>query len=177
MYTKMLVQVRQCKMQKCTMHMHKPTIKPRKWREEQIKPTKLTKERLATKRGNKPKLPSQASKSLKLKWFGKDICGLPLGWNMDHVYVASLMVISQEVEPDIYVFGFGVEHWVLRNANGRHVVYKDGNPTKAQPIILQSLFHPKNLRGAASSGNVFGFCGRERYTSLLARGPQNQRCT
>ena len=96
---------------------------------------------------------------------------------MDHVYVASLMVISQEVEPDVYVFGSRAEHCVLCNANGRHIVYKDGNPTKAQPIILQSLFHPKNLRAAASSGNVFGFCGRERYTSLLARGPQNQRCT
>ena len=71
-----------------------------------------------------------------LKWFGKDICCLSLGWYMDHVYVASLMVISQEVEPDVYVFGSGVEHWVLCNANGRHVVYKDGNPTKTQPIIL-----------------------------------------
>ena len=89
---------------------------------------------------------------------------------MDHVYVASLMVISQEVEPDVYVFGSGVEHWVLCNANGRHIVYKDGNPTKTQPIILQSLFHPKNLRATASSSNIFDFCGRERYTSLLARG-------
>ena len=87
------------------------------------------------------------------------------------------MVISQEVEPDVYVFGSGVEHWVLCNANGRHVVYKDGNPTKTQPIILQGLFHPKNLRAVASSGNVFGFCGRKRYTSLLARGPRHQRCT
>ena len=84
-----------------------------------------------------------------LKWFGKDICCLPLGWYMDHIYVASLMVISQEVELDVYVFGSGVEHWVLCNANRRHIVYKDGNPTKAQPIILQSLFHPKNLRAAA----------------------------
>ena len=95
---------------------------------------------------------------------GSCLCGLP-------------HVISQVVEPDVYVFGSGVEHWVLCNANGRHIVYKDGNPTKAQPIILQSLFHPKNLRAAASSGNVFGFCGRKCYTSLLARGPRNQRCT
>jgi len=57
MYTRMLVLVRQYKMQKCTMHMHKPTTKPRKRREEQIKPTKLTKEKLATKRGNKPQAP------------------------------------------------------------------------------------------------------------------------
>ena len=35
---------------------------------------------------------------------------------MDHVYVASLMIISQEVEPDIYVFGSGVQDRVLCNA-------------------------------------------------------------
>ena len=37
--------------------MHKPTTKPRKQREEQIKPTKLTKEKSVTKRGNKPQAP------------------------------------------------------------------------------------------------------------------------
>ena len=57
MYTRMLVQVRQCKMQKYTMHVYKPTTKPRKQREEQIKPTKLTKEKSAIKRGNKPQAP------------------------------------------------------------------------------------------------------------------------
>ena len=44
-------------MQKCTMHMHNPTTKHRKRREEQIKPTKLTKEKSAIKRGNKPQAP------------------------------------------------------------------------------------------------------------------------
>ena len=39
------------------MYMHKPTTKPRKRREEQIKPTKLNKEKLATKRGNTPQAP------------------------------------------------------------------------------------------------------------------------
>ena len=53
MYTRMLVQVKQCEMQKCTMHMHNATTKPRKLREEQINPTKLTKEKSAIKRGNK----------------------------------------------------------------------------------------------------------------------------
>ena len=57
MYKRMLVQVRQCKMQKCTMHMHNSTTKPRKLREEQINPTKLTKEKSAIKRGNKPQAP------------------------------------------------------------------------------------------------------------------------
>ena len=44
-------------MQKCTMHMHNTTTKPRKLREEQINPTKLTKEKSAIKRGNKPQAP------------------------------------------------------------------------------------------------------------------------
>ena len=74
----MLVQVRQCKMQKCIMHMHNATTKSRKQREKQTRPTKLTKEKSAIKRGNKPKLPSQASKGVLLKRFGEDICGLPL---------------------------------------------------------------------------------------------------
>ena len=65
-------------MQKCTMHMHNATIKPRKLREERINPTKLTKEKSAIKRGNKPKLPSKANKGVLLKRFGEDICGLPL---------------------------------------------------------------------------------------------------
>ena len=57
MYTRMLVQVMQCKMQKYTMHMHKLTTKPRKRRDEKVKPTRLTKEKLGTKRGNTPQAP------------------------------------------------------------------------------------------------------------------------
>ena len=66
---------------------------------------------------------------------------------------------------------------VLCNANSGHVVYKDGNPTETQTIILQGLFHPKYLGAAASSGNILSFCERKRYASLLARGPRHQRCT
>src|SRR6185312_2656969 len=58
-----------------------------------------------------------------------------------------------------------------------HVVYKDGNPTETQAIILQGLFHPKYLGASASSGNILSFCGRKRYASLLAREPRHQRCT
>ena len=65
-------------MQKYTMHMHKPTTKPRKTKRRTNKPTKLTKEKSAIKRGNKPKLPSKANKGVLLKRFGEDICGLPL---------------------------------------------------------------------------------------------------
>ena len=44
-------------MQTCTMHMHNATTKPRKQRKVQTRPTKLTKEKLAIKRGNKPQGP------------------------------------------------------------------------------------------------------------------------
>ena len=57
MYTRMLVQVKKCKIQTCTMHMHNATTKPRKQREGQVKPTRLIKEKSAIKRGNKPQAP------------------------------------------------------------------------------------------------------------------------
>ena len=56
---------------------------------------------------------------------------------MDQVYVSSLMVVSQEMESDVYVLSSGVQDRVLCNANGWHVVYKDENPTETQAIILQ----------------------------------------
>src|SRR6185437_1681923 len=54
----MLLQVKQCKMQTCTMHMHNATTNPRKQREAKPKTYKeLTKEKSAIKRGNKPQAP------------------------------------------------------------------------------------------------------------------------
>ena len=44
-------------MQTCTMHMRNATTKPRKRGEKQITPTKLTKEKSAIKKGNKPQAP------------------------------------------------------------------------------------------------------------------------
>ena len=58
--------------------MHNATTKPRKLREEQINPTKLTKESQRSKGVTNPKLPSQASKGVLLKRFGENIYGLPL---------------------------------------------------------------------------------------------------
>ena len=85
----MLVQVRQCNMQTCTMHMHNATTKPRKLREEQINPTKLTKEKSAIKRGNKPQAPLASEQMCpalavwlgylrfaSLKRHGSSLCGL-----------------------------------------------------------------------------------------------------
>ena len=80
-----------------------------KQREAKQRPTKLTKTKSQRSKGvTNPKLPSQASKGVLLKWFCEDICGLPLWGDMDQVYVSSLMVVSQEMESDVYVLGSGV---------------------------------------------------------------------
>ena len=89
----MLVQVKQCKMNKCTMYMHNATTKPRKRREEQINPTKLTKEKSAIKRGNKPQSPLASEQRCpaqevwlgylrfaSLKGYGSSLCGLSHGY-------------------------------------------------------------------------------------------------
>ena len=88
--------------------MHNVTTNPRKQREEQTRPTKLTKEKSAIKRGNKPQAPLASEQKSQAQVFGKDICGLPLWRDMDQVYVSSLMVVSQEMESDVYVLGSGV---------------------------------------------------------------------
>ena len=80
-------------MQKCTMQMHKPTTKPRKQREEQTKPTKLTEEKSAIKRGNKPQAPLASEQRCpaqvvwlgylqfaSLKGHGSSLCGLSHGY-------------------------------------------------------------------------------------------------
>ena len=87
------------------MHMHNATTKPRRLREEQINPTKLTKEKSAIKRGNRPQAPLASEQKCPAQVVWLDIYGLPLWRDMDQVYVSSLMVISQEMESDIYVFG------------------------------------------------------------------------
>ena len=89
------------------MQMH--ISEARKRRETKTKTyKKLTKEKSAIKRGNKPQAPLSSKQMCLLKWFGEDICGLPLWRDMDQVYVSFLMVVSQEMESDICVFGSGV---------------------------------------------------------------------
>ena len=88
----MLVQVRQCKMQICTMHMHNATIKPKKKKSKQDL-QKLTKEKSAIKRGSKPQAPLASEQKCpaqvvwlgylrfaSLKGHGSSLCGLSHGY-------------------------------------------------------------------------------------------------
>ena len=89
MYTRMLVQVRQCEMQRCTMHMHNTTTKPRKQKKSKQDLQRLTKEKSAIKRGNKPQVPLASEQRCpaqevwlgylrfaSLKGHGSSLCGL-----------------------------------------------------------------------------------------------------
>ena len=80
-------------MQTCTMHMHNATTKPRKQKQEQTRPTKLTKEKSAIKKGNKPQAPLTSEQRCpaqvvwlgylrfaSLKEHGSSLCGLSHGY-------------------------------------------------------------------------------------------------
>jgi hypothetical protein len=41
---------------------------------------------------------------------------------MDEVYVSLLNIVSKEVVPNFYVFGFGVNHRVFGNTNGTRAI-------------------------------------------------------
>ena len=58
------------------------------------------------KRETNSKLPSQASKLGLVKWFGEDICELVLGVNMAQINISFLIVVSQEVKVNLYMFCF-----------------------------------------------------------------------
>ena len=73
--------------------MHNATTKPRKRREKQTRPTKLTKEKSAIKRGNKPQAPLASEQMCpaqevwlgymrfaSLKGHGSSLCGLSHGY-------------------------------------------------------------------------------------------------
>ena len=78
-------------MQTCTMQMH--LSEARKRRETKTKTyKKLTKEKSAIKRGNKPQAPLASEQR----------CPAQAVW------LGYLRFASQEMEPDIYVFGSGV---------------------------------------------------------------------
>jgi hypothetical protein len=82
--------------------------------ESQITKTKLqrkqnyytTKLFPSSKRETNPKVSSQTCKLGLVKGFGKDICELVSGVNMAQVNIPFLIVVSQEVEADLYMFGF-----------------------------------------------------------------------
>ena len=58
------------------------------------------------KRETNPKLPPQMSKLGLVKGFGEDIYELVLGVNMTQINIPFLIVVSQEVKVNLYMFCF-----------------------------------------------------------------------
>jgi hypothetical protein len=96
---------------------------------------------------------------------------------MAKINVAFSIVVSQEVEANVDMFGFGMKYRVLCHTNCTSAFTKQGNSLKAQAKISQSGFHPKELGAAASSSNIFSFYSGLGYARMLARGSRHQRRT
>jgi len=88
------------------------------------------------------KLPLQASKLGLVKRLCKDVCKLVLGGYMDEINVAFFIVVSEKVESDFDVFGFGVKHWILCNTNGTRAITEKWHSPILKSEISQSGNHP-----------------------------------
>jgi hypothetical protein len=73
---------------------------------------------------------------------------------MDQGYPPFLYNVSQKMVPHFYVFGFGMEHWVLCNTYGAGAITFKWD----MGILLTKVTHGvgdlKELRAKTSSGNV-----------------------
>jgi hypothetical protein len=79
--------------------------------------------------------------------------------------------------PHFYVFGFGMEHWVLCNAYDTDAITLKWD----MGILLTKVTHvardPKELRATTSSGNVLYLGSGLSNTRLFAGRPRHQRRT
>jgi hypothetical protein len=94
---------------------------------------------------------------------------------MDEVYVSLLNIISQNVVPHFYVFGFGVKHGIFGNTNGTRAITRERYMGTLLTKVTQCVCDPKQLGATTSCSNIFDFCNRLSYTRLLARRPRNKR--
>jgi hypothetical protein len=81
---------------------------------------------------------------------------------MDQSYLSFLNVVSQKMIPHFYVFGFGMEHWVLGNAYGTGAITLKWDMVLAQGPVLP--FH----------NTILGRCIQTRKlvfkTQVMAKG-------
>jgi hypothetical protein len=77
--------------------------------------------------------------------------------------------------PHFYVLGFGMEHWVLCNANGTGAI----TLKRDMGILLTEVTHgvcdPKELRATTSSGNILCLDSGLSNTRLFAGRLRHQR--
>jgi hypothetical protein len=64
---------------------------------------------------------------------------------MDEVYVSLLNIVSQEVVPHLYMFGFGVEHGIFGNTNGTRAITHERYMGRLHTKVTQRVCDPKQL--------------------------------
>jgi hypothetical protein len=62
--------------------------------------------------------------------FGKDICELVVGVNMNKVNVPFLIVVSQEMKIDLYMLGFGVKNRIFGYTYGTGAITEQRHSPK-----------------------------------------------
>jgi hypothetical protein len=94
---------------------------------------------------------------------------------MDQSYLSFLYVVSQKMIPHFYVFGFGMEHWVLCNTYGTGVVTLKWDMGILLTKVTHGVCDPKELRATITSGNGLCLGSGLRNTRLFAGRPRHQR--
>ena len=66
---------------------------------------------------------------------------------------------------------------VLREIYSTGVITKNTHCILRNPVVMEELFHPKELCAATSSGYVLSFCRRERHGVLFLAHPRDKIVT
>jgi hypothetical protein len=96
---------------------------------------------------------------------------------MDQRDFSFLYVLSQEMIPQFYVLGFGVEHWVLRNAYDTCAVTLKWDVGIFLTKVSHDVCDPKELRATTSYGHIICLSNGLSNTRLFEGRPRHQRGT
>jgi hypothetical protein len=94
---------------------------------------------------------------------------------MDQSYLPFLYIVSQKMVSHSYVFGFGMEHWVLYNAYGTCAITLKWDMGILLTKVTHSVCDPKELRATTSYDNVICLGSGLSNTRLFAGRPRHQR--
>jgi hypothetical protein len=97
-----------------------------------------------SKRVHHTKFISQTRKGSLVQRFYENIDKLFLGWHMYQNYVLLLHNISQKVVSHLYMFGYGMEHWIFGYAYGTGCITHERNVGALLTKITQGIGDPKN---------------------------------
>jgi hypothetical protein len=77
--------------------------------------------------------------------------------------------------PHFYVFGFGMEHWVLCNTYGTGDITLKWDMGILLTKVTHGVCDPKELRATTSCSNILCFDSGLSNTRLFAGRPRHQR--